>query len=141
MTDQTTVMEPAVNGRTAQQGENPVPTEGARRKSVLARISSPSLKLDASTGVWVGLVVAAFGFGLIFYSWIRVAATLDVGRQMPYVVSGAMSGLGLIVVGVALVDMAVRRQDRLERRQQLGLMRNILEELRETSQTSEQKRS
>jgi hypothetical protein len=140
MTDQTTVMEP-VNSRMPRQGEQPVPTERTRRKSLLARVSSPSLKFDASSGVWAGLVVAASGFGLIFYSWIRVAATLDVGRQMPYVVSGAMSGLGLIVVGIALVDMAVRRQDRQERRQQLGLMRSILEELRESSRTSEQDRT
>ena len=89
-----------------------------------------ALKLGASAGVWVGLVIAALGFGTIFYSWVKVAATLDVGRQMPYVVSGAMTGLGMIVIGIAVVDMAVRRQDRIERRQQLASMRHVLEELR-----------
>jgi hypothetical protein len=89
-----------------------------------------AVKLGASAGVWVGLVIAALGFGTIFYSWVKVAATLDVGRQMPYVVSGAMTGLGMIVIGIAVVDMAVRRQDRVERRQQLATMRHVLEELR-----------
>ncbi len=81
--------------------------------------------------MWAGLVVVVLGFATIFFSWVKVAATLDVGRQMPYVVSGAMTGLGLIVVGIAVADMAVRRQDRIERRHQLALMRTVLEEMRE----------
>jgi hypothetical protein len=125
MTEQTTVFEPIADGRQ----KPPTPPKPA---GVLSRLSAPSLRLNASTGVWAGLGVAALGFILIFFSWIKVAALLDVGRQLPYVVSGAMTGLGLIVVGIAVVDMAVRRQDRLERRQQLMLMRTILEELRDT---------
>lgn len=92
----------------------------------------PRLKLEASAGVWVGLVVAALGFGAIFYSWVKVAGMLEVGRQMPYVVSGAMTGLGLVVVGIAVIDMAVRRQDRGERRQQMALLQTLLEELRQS---------
>ena len=88
--------------------------------------------------MWAGLVLAVVGFGVIFYSWVKVAATLDVGRQMPYVVSGAISGLGLIVVGMAIVDMAVRRQDRVERREQLALMRTVLEEIRAAGDQDQQ---
>lgn len=100
------------------------------------RLKLPSLpgRSSPSTAVWAGLLVVALGFGTILFSWIKVASTLDVGRQMPYVVSGAMSGLGLIVVGIAVADMAVRRQDRIERGHQTALMRNLLEELREVLQ-------
>lgn len=96
----------------------------------IGRPRIPGLSGTPTTAVWGGLAVVALGFGTILFSWIKVAATLDVGRQMPYVVSGAITGVGLIVVGIALVDMAVRRQDRIERRQQLALMTTLLSELR-----------
>ncbi len=105
--------------------------DGAKpRKPTSLKAPRLAMKLGAPAGVWAGLVIAALGFGTIFYSWVKVAGTLDVGLQMPYVVSGAMTGLGMIVIGIAVVDMAVRRQDRIERRQQLATMRHVLEELR-----------
>jgi uncharacterized membrane protein len=122
------------------ESSSPAPAQPPAKDAVArAKLKAPNLpfQLNASAAVWVGLVVTALGFGTIFYSWIRVAGLLDVGRQMPYVVSGAMTGLGLIVVGVAVVDMAVRRQDRIERRHQMALMRNLLEELREVMGPSE----
>lgn len=109
----------------------PVPaTPAAQAPRSIGRPRIPGLAGTPSAAVWGGLAVVALGFGTILFSWIKVAATLDVGRQMPYVVSGAITGVGLIVVGIALVDMAVRRQDRLERRQQLALMTTLLTELR-----------
>lgn len=106
------------------------PAAPANPARSIGRPRIPGLSGTPSTAVWAGLAVVAFGFGTILFSWIKVAATLDVGRQMPYVVSGAITGVGLIVVGIALVDMAVRRQDRIERRQQLTLMTTLLTELR-----------
>jgi len=132
----TQVIAPVVDRAPASPGSS-TPVRDELEKAALPPRSKMSLKppkfavkLGAPAGVWAGLVIAALGFGTIFYSWIKVAATLDVGRQMPYVVSGAMTGLGLIVIGIAVVDMAVRRQDRIERRQQLATMRHVLEELR-----------
>jgi uncharacterized membrane protein YidH (DUF202 family) len=90
-------------------------------------------KAGPGTWIWAGLALAVAGFGAIFFSWVKIAETVNVGKQMPYVVSGATTGLALIVIGVAVVDMAVRRQDRLERQQQLTTMRSVLEELREVS--------
>ena len=136
----TQVIAPVVDD--GSSSPTPPPAPGQPSREVLDGPSKPSkargslkapklaLKLGGSAGVWAGLVIAALGFGTIFYSWIKVAATLDVGRQMPYVVSGAMTGLGMIVIGIAVVDMAVRRQDRMERRQQLATMKHVLEELR-----------
>lgn len=110
------------------------PAQAARS---IGRPRIPGLSGTPSAAVWGGLAVVALGFGTILFSWIKVAATLDVGRQMPYVVSGAITGVGLIVVGIALVDMAVRRQDRIERRQQLALMTTLLTELRSAVETQD----
>lgn len=100
------------------------------------------LAAKAGPGVWIwsGLALAIIGFVTIFYAWVKVAETVEVGRQMPYVVSGATAGLALVVVGIAVVDMAVRRQDRLERRQQLTTMRLVLEELREAAEQDRARR-
>lgn len=123
---------PAVEVAPAPAAEAIAPTP--RRRN----LNAPRLNASPTSAVWAGLVVVGLGFVTILFSWIKVAATLDVGRQMPYVVSGAMTGLGLIVVGIAVVDMAVRRQDRIERRQQLSLMRTVLEELREVLEPQDQ---
>lgn len=100
------------------------------------------LGAKAGPGVWIwaGLGLTVAGFAAIFFSWVKVAETVNVGDQMPYVVSGATAGLALVVVGIAVVDMAVRRQDRLERRQQLTTMRMVLEELREAAENGTQGR-
>ncbi|CAB4733817.1 MAG: hypothetical protein F2667_14440 [Actinobacteria bacterium] len=122
MSDNHTTVLGAVPGTSPRPAApSPAPTPSLAR---------PRIPASPSAAVWAGLAVVAFGFGTILFSWIKVAATLDVGRQMPYVVSGAITGVGLIVVGIALVDMAVRRQDRQERRQQLAVMSTLLVELR-----------
>lgn len=123
---------PAEQPEPAAAADKPAkPAKPAKGRTLRLGLAKPGSGFSPSGGVWAGLGLTVLGFVLIFFSWIKVAALLDVGRQMPYVVSGAMTGLGLIVVGVAIVDMAVRRQDRIERRQQITLMRTVLEEIRE----------
>jgi len=43
-----------------------------------------------------GILVCATGFGLIAFTWSRVAGTLNVALQLPFFVSGGLTGLGLI---------------------------------------------
>ena len=41
------------------------------------------------------------GFGVLAFTWSKVAATLSVSLQVPYIASGGfVSGLGLVIVGV-----------------------------------------
>lgn len=87
--------------------------------------------LTSSTGVWSGLGLAALGFGAIFFAWVKVAGLLNVALQMPYVVSGGLTGLGLVILGMTVVDISVRRQDSHERRQQLAQMSRVLDQLRD----------
>lgn len=86
---------------------------------------------NATTGTWIGVVLVAAGFAAIFYTWGKVAGLLNVAQQLPYLVSGGLAGLALIIIGVTVIDVAVRRQDSYERRQQLSQMTRTLAELRE----------
>ncbi len=90
-----------------------------------------ALLLTPSNGVWAGLVVVAAGFSAIFYSWGGVAGTLAVDEQMSPLISAGFIGLALIVLGVAAVDIAVRRQDRPERMQQVAQVERSVAELRD----------
>lgn len=87
--------------------------------------------LTSSAGVWSGLGLAALGFGAIFFAWVKVAGLLNVALQMPYVVSGGLTGLALVIIGMTVVDVSVRRQDSHERRQQLAQMSRVLDQLRD----------
>lgn len=105
-----------------------------RRSSPLRTMSGA---FGSSIGIWLGLAVTAAGFTTIFITWVKTAALIDVALQLPYVVSGGITGLGLVIVGMAVADIAVRRQDSQLRRQQLAQISEVLTELREHVQTEE----
>ena len=92
----------------------------------------PHLDPTSPVLTWIGLGLATLGFLVIAYAWGKVAALLDVSLQMPYVVSGGLSGLGLVMVGMTVVNVAARRQDAAERARQAEELQAVLRELRET---------
>jgi hypothetical protein len=96
------------------------------------RLRLPSLDPSSPTLTWVGLAIAALGFALIAFTWGKVAALLDVSLQMPYVVSGGLTGLALVMVGMTAVNVAARRQDAAERAREVESLQSVLRELRET---------
>jgi hypothetical protein len=54
-----------------------------------------------------------------------VSGTTNVALQMPYLVSAALTGLGLVVVGVAMIAIGVKRHDsdqRIRKLEQLAAM-------------------
>lgn len=87
--------------------------------------------MNANSGTWFGLLVVAVGFVLIFFSWSKVAGLVNVAQQVPYVVSGGLTGLALVIVGVTIVDVSVRRQDAYERLQQLRQISRTLADLQD----------
>lgn len=104
---------------------------GAPPPSRLARVAA--LATRSMTGlVWFGVAVVAAGFILIFIAWGKVAGTLNVGVQMPWIVSAGFTGLGLVLVGIGIANGAVRHQDSAERERQLGEIRDALVQLRAT---------
>lgn len=84
---------------------------------------------NTTAAVWAGVGLLAAGFAAIFYSWARVAGKLDVAEQLPYLVSGGIIGLALIIVGIGVADVAIRTQDRHERRHQVAQLDRALDEL------------
>lgn len=82
------------------------------------------------TLTYVGIAVAALGFGVIMYTWGEVAALTVVPLQMPYLLSGGMVGLGLILSGLTIVNINAKRQDAAARQRQLGQVREVLLEIK-----------
>ena len=83
-----------------------------------------------TTVVWIGIALVGAGFGVLAFTWGRVANTVNVGLQLPYVVSGGISSIALIVVGATLINAAVKRQDATARERQISELRTVLEDIR-----------
>ncbi|MCU1592532.1 MAG: hypothetical protein JWP11_3788 [Frankiales bacterium] len=60
----------------------------------------------------VALAIIFVGFVGILVAWNGTAGTITPAAQFPYVVSGGLGGLGLIIVGAALLLTQSARQDR-----------------------------
>jgi hypothetical protein len=86
--------------------------------------------LSSPTAVWVGLVVAGVGFVLLGVAWAQIAGEAEVYLQLPYLVSAGMTGLGLIMVGLTIVNVSTKRRDALERERQMSQLVSILEEVK-----------
>ena len=86
----------------------------------VARIKSRTSALAATPGLatWIGLAVVTIGVLLIVLAWIQTADQLEVGRQVPYLISAGFAGLGFIVVGVTVVNIAAKTQESARRRVQ-----------------------
>ncbi len=77
----------------------------------------------------LGLGFALVGFLFIVLAW-NGAASLDYTQgQIPYLISGGVSGLGLIVLGAALVIAESNRRDRALLEQRLDEMTATLARL------------
>jgi hypothetical protein len=80
-------------------------------------------------GGQLGIGYCLAGLALIFLGW-NGAATYDrVQAQMPYLVSGGLGGLALVVVGAALLVVQSNRADRAALQASLAELRDALERL------------
>ena len=123
----TATADPVVEVRSSEELYAPYDVEPpAPRTSRL-----PSMNPLSPTPTYIGIAVAAVGFALIFYAWSKVAGIADnVALQLPYLVSGGLTGLGLVMVGVTIVNIAAKRRDARLRQQQTELLADALHELR-----------
>ena len=79
--------------------------------------------------VYIGIALCMLGFGLLAYTWMQVADEVQVYQQIPYLVSGGFTGLGLVLVGVTVVNVAAKRADAADRERQHGQLTAALREL------------
>jgi hypothetical protein len=77
--------------------------------------------------VYTGVVLIVAGFAVLAFAWSRVAGTAIVALQLPYLVSGGFAGLGLVIVGVLLMYLAVKRRDAWQRERRLDALAAALE--------------
>jgi uncharacterized membrane protein YidH (DUF202 family) len=86
---------------------------------------------DSPTPVYAGAALIAVGLALLAYTWLRVADLASVPLQLPYLASGGFTGVGLVVVGCLVVNVAVKRRESAERRRQIEELAQLVAALAE----------
>lgn len=76
--------------------------------------------------IYVAVGVTALGFLVIFLGWNGAAGKDHVAGQIPYVISGGLTGLGLVWVGLTMANAEARRRDTAKL---LGKIDRLLEHL------------
>lgn len=89
----------------------------------------PALRPLSPVPTYIGIAITMIGFVLIAIAWGTVAGETNVALQMPYLVSGGIAGLALVMVGLTVVSIAARRRDAVLREQQTQLLADALREL------------
>jgi hypothetical protein len=80
-------------------------------------------------GGQLGIGLAVLGFILIFLGWNGAGSYDDVPAQFPYLISGGIAGLALVVLGAAFVVVDNQRRDRAEVQASLSELRDALDRL------------
>jgi hypothetical protein len=78
----------------------------------------------ASLGGQLGIGYCLAGVVLVFLGWNGAASYDNVSAQFPYLISGGLAGLALVVVGAALLVSQSNRADR-------AALQGTIDELRE----------
>jgi hypothetical protein len=61
--------------------------------------------------VTIGVALVAVGFALIFFAWNGAAGLDFVEGQLPYLISGGLTGIALIGAGLTVVVVQTHRQE------------------------------
>ncbi len=77
-------------------------------------------------GAKLGVGFALAGFVLVFLGWNGAASTDRLPSQFPYLISGGLAGLCLVIVGAALIITETGREDRDGLRAEIEELRNAL---------------
>lgn len=74
-------------------------------------------------GAKLGVGLALGGFVLVFLGWNGAASSDRVPSQFPYLISGGVAGLCLVVLGAALIIAETGREDREQLRAEIEELR------------------
>jgi hypothetical protein len=80
--------------------------------------------------LYLGIGLAGLGFALIALAWNGAASFDHAPAQLPYLISGGLAGIGLIVVGVTVMAMQTMREQSAQRAAELARLEASLVELR-----------
>jgi hypothetical protein len=84
-------------------------------------------------GGLLGIAYCIVGFLFIFLGWNGAASHDREPAQIPYVISGGIAGLGLVVLGAGLIVAHSLRTDRVELRGSIDDLRAEVQRLANTS--------
>jgi hypothetical protein len=73
--------------------------------------------------------VCLLGFFLIFFGWNGAASLDRVQSQFPYLISGGIAGLALVVIGAALIIVETSRDERESLREEISNLRAVIEQM------------
>lgn len=74
----------------------------------------------AKLATHVALAMTAAGFGTILLAWNGAASFDRTPQQFPYLLSGGITGIALIIVAMAVLVMQVARRASAERSRQMA---------------------
>jgi hypothetical protein len=77
----------------------------------------------------LGLAFCVAGLAAIWAGWNGAASYNDIRKQFPYLISGGVAGLALVLIGVGLMIIQSQRADRVQLEANLTELRVILERL------------
>jgi hypothetical protein len=78
-------------------------------------------------GAKLGILLCLGGFVALWAGWNGAASYDNVPAQFPYLISGGLVGLGLIVIGAAMIVVDTNRAGREELQATLAELRTALE--------------
>jgi hypothetical protein len=80
-------------------------------------------------GARLGVGICLLGFAFIFFGWNGAASSDRVPSQFPYLISGGLTGLALVVLGGALILVETSRAERERLRSEIAELRAAIDNL------------
>ena len=108
-------------------GVTPVPTRLGRLAAVVDRARPGRSSRNVRKWLeWIGMALIVFGFVCILLGWYGAANSPYLYQEIPYVISGGLLGVALVVGGGVLVRCGwSMRQIEEERRNALAIVRSV----------------
>lgn len=128
--DRPTVVEPAPDGEI--DSAQPSTPEGSPSAEAAAARRFGMFDWSSPTPIYAGIGLVVVGFAVIAYSWGRVAGEDSVAFQLPYIISGGVGGLGILLVGLTVINVTAKQRDAVERQRQLDVLSEILDRIAAT---------
>ena len=77
----------------------------------------------------LGIAVCLLGFLVIYLGWNGAGSFNDIRQQFPYLISGGVAGIGLVIIGTALLVIESMRAERAELQATLLDLRDAIERM------------
>ena len=75
---------------------------------------------------YVGIALVVAGFGILLFTWGEVAGLASVALQMPYLVSGGLVGVGVVLTGLTTLFLSAHAQDVVTRDREFAQLQQTL---------------